>query len=336
MNGQIVFTKKNVAEFIESEDVHASDDAIVVKTEVSSISAGTERANLTGDPNVSWLSDSAVNFPRYCGYSSAGIVTETGKNVTDVKVGDRVAVSWSLHRQYNYVPKGNYVKIPDGVSVENAALCHIATFPLAAIRKTRLETGENVLITGLGVLGLIAVKLARIAGGVPVMAADPVEARRNKALRFGADAAFDPAAEDFAERVKEFSCGGANVAVEVTGNGAGLNETLDCMQRFGRVALLGCTRDKNFVVDYYRKVHGPGITLVGAHTMARPDTQSSPGMFTQRDDMLSLLKLMRGGRLDFSGEIDETHSPNDCAAVYERLINEKNFPALVQFDWRKI
>ena len=53
--------------------------------------------------------------------------------------------------------------------------------------------------------------------------------------------------------------GVANVGIEVTGVGVGvgLDGILDCMARFGRVALLGCTRDKEFSIDYYRKVHGP-------------------------------------------------------------------------------
>ena len=85
-------------------------------------------------------------------------------------------------------------------------------------------------------------------------------------------------------------------AIEVTGLGAGLNQTLDCMAKFGRVALLGCTRDSDFTVDYYRKVHGPGIQLIGAHTMARPSCESAPGYFTAEDDMKTLIKLCALGR----------------------------------------
>ena len=69
---------------------------------------------------------------------------------------------------------------------------------------------------------------------------------------------------------KEISNGGVKVGIEVTGVGAALDGILDCMARFGRVALLECTRSSDFTIDYYRKVHGLGITLVGAHTNARP------------------------------------------------------------------
>lgn len=108
------------------------------------------------------------------------------------------------------------------------------------------------------------------------------------------------------------------------------------MKRFGRVALLGCTRNSEFTVDYYRKVHAPGITLIGAHTIARPDNESHPGWFTHTDDIKAILKLCAMGRMNMAEMVKETHSPNDCGEVYTRLIEDKNFPAVVQFDWRKL
>ena len=120
-----------------------------------------------------------------------------------------------------------------------------------------------------------------------------------------------------------------------TGIGAGLDGILDCMARFGRVALLGCTRSSDFTIDYYRKVHGPGITLIGAHTMARPIRDSSDGWWTEWDDFEALLKLTRLGRIRLSDLVEEIHSPEEAPAVYERLCTEKTFP-LVQFDWRRL
>lgn len=104
-----------------------------------------------------------------------------------------------------------------------------------------------------------------------------------------------PCQEDFARQVKDATHGGVNTAIEVTGVGAGFNEALDCMAKFGRVALLGCTRNADFTVDYYKKIHGPGITVIGAHTIARPNVESHPGWFTHRDDIQAALRLCAGG-----------------------------------------
>ena len=94
---QIVFTKVNTAELLDIECGKVGENQVKVKTAVSAISCGTERANITGDPNVSIYGDGSVVFPRYTGYSSAGTVVEIGEGVTTVAVGDRVCMSWSVH-----------------------------------------------------------------------------------------------------------------------------------------------------------------------------------------------------------------------------------------------
>lgn len=332
---QIIFTEKNKAELLTVDVREPGENDVVVETMVSTISSGTERANLTGDANVNATGAPKVSFPRALGYNSAGIVVKKGSAVKSLEIGDRVVVMWGCHKKYNTVPERNAVKIPDDtVSFETGAMSLIASFPMAAIRKTRLEIGESAIVMGLGILGMIAVKLLKAAGAVPVIAADPDPKRREIALKNGADYAFDPLKEGFAEEVKKITEGGVNVAIEVTGVGAGFNEALDCMAKFGRVALLGCTRNAEFTVDYYRKIHAPGITVIGAHTNARPETESHPGWFTHRDDVKAIFKLCRGGRLCLENLTEETHKPEECAEVYTRLAEGKDFPVAVQFDWR--
>ena len=331
---QIVFTKPCVAELLEKEIEAPGADEVQIRLAVSSISSGTERANLVGDPNVS-PNGGPVQFPRILGYSSSGVVEKLGENVTEFKVGDRVAMSWTVHSEVLNVHKDLVYKLPDSVSFEDGALFHIGTFPLAAIRKCHLEIGESAIVMGMGVLGLVAIKFLKAAGAAPIIAVDPVYEKREKALSLGADYALDPFAEDFAKTAKELTGGGAKVGIEVTGVGAGLDGILDCMARFGRVALLGCTRNKEFTIDYYKKVHGPGITLVGAHTIARPQYESHNGWWTQRDDIEAIMKLTQMGRIKLSEIIDEVYSPLEAPQVYARLAVEKSFP-MVQFDWRRL
>ncbi len=334
---RIVFTAPGKAELLEDTVPPVGPHDVLVELAVSTVSSGTERANVSGEPNVRCdrVLREAV-FPRYSGYSSAGTVLETGDQVQGINAGDRVALAWSTHSQYVCIHEKNVIVIPDNdISFEEAALCHIGTFPLAAIRKCHLEIGESALVMGLGILGQMAVLQLRAAGAVPVIAADPVKEKRELALQLGADYALDPFAEDFAKQVKEITDGGVHVAIEVTGVGQGLDLALDCMRGFGRVALLGCTRHSDFTIDFYHKVHGPGITLVGAHTLARPETESHNGWWTVRDDMNAQLQLLMRKRLNYRKLITETHSPEDAPEVYTRLCTERNFP-VVQFDWRLI
>lgn len=334
-NKQIIFTAPGIAELVKNEIAAPGPGEVLVETVFSTISPGTERANLVGDPNISPTRRGAnkpVTFPRTLGYSSSAIVREVGDGVTKCKPGDRVAVSWGKHSRYQLRKEIDIHPLPEGISMRDAAMGLIATFPMGAIRKCRLEIGESAIVMGQGLLGQLAVQLLRAAGAVPVIAVDPVPAKREMALTLGADYALDPFAPDFAETVRALTGGGVKVAIEVTGNGKALDQVLDCMARFGRVALLGCTRDSNFTIDYYRKVHFPGITMVGAHTMARPDHESSSGWWTTADDMQAVFALAVGGRIRLESTVEEIHSPADAPAVYARLAAEKSFP-VVQFDW---
>lgn len=348
-NPNILFTSVGKAEIVDKPVPEPKAGEVRVRLVRSCISSGTERANVRGVPDMgtSIYADcppDQVTWPRQGGYSSAGVVEAVGTDVTTVKPGDRVALSWSVHARSVVVPESQAYLIPEGISFEHAALAHISTFPMAALRKCRLEIGEPALVMGQGVLGQIAVLLLRAAGATPVIAADPDPAKRERALQLGADFAQDPLSEDFADRVRSLTDNGRRaqgnriddagpkVVIEVTGNGGALNTALDAIAPYGRLALLGCTRDSNFTINYYRKVHARGVTLIGAHTLARPDGESSSGWWTTRDDAQAFLRLLALKRLSLDGFVDEVHSISECGAVYARLAQGGVFP-VVQFNW---
>ncbi len=348
-NRSILFTELNVAKLLEVPMPTPAAGEVLVRLVRSTISSGTERANVIGVPdNATSIyqdgPDDQVTWPRRAGYSSTGVVEAIGAGVKTVAAGDRVAMSWTTHQHFVCLPERRVYRLPESVSFEHGALTHISTFPMAAIRKCRLEVGESALVMGQGVLGQLAVMLLKAAGAVPVIAADPVPEKRVRALELGADYAFDPLAKDFAEQVRAVTAtgrqvqegrvadAGAKVVIEVTGNGGALNMALDAIAPYGRLALLGCTRDSDFTINYYRKVHGRGVTLVGAHTNARPDVESANGWWTTRDDAQAFLKLLDFGRISLDGFVAEVHRPEECGEIYARLAQGGAFP-VVQFDW---
>lgn len=335
-NKQIIFTNVNKAELSEVAYPTIGDNEVLVDMQYTAISNGTEKANLTGEPVVGInCYDTVARFPRKLGYSGVGIIKETGKNVSKFKIGDIVATSWGVHAKYVAFSDDNIVKIDKDISLKEAAFAHISTFPMAAIRKTHLEIGESAIVMGQGLLGVIAVMLLKASGAVPIIAVDPIKERRELALKVGADFALDSTTPTFVEDVEKITNGGVNVAIEVTGLGTGLNQVLDCMAKMGRVALLGCTRKSDFTVDYYHKVHGKGVSLIGAHTFARPYWESSPGLWTQSDDKKAFLNLIKYKRIKAENIISEVHSPIDAPKVFLRLAEDKNFPIGVLFDWTK-
>ena len=334
---QIVFTEAYKAELLEVECQPPKAGEVTICLEYSAISAGTEKANFIG-ARASVFDDEDVEavFPRTVGYSGAGVIVDVGEGVWDFKVGDRVLLYHGSHKKHITITAKKVVKLPDSVTTAEASFGYISIFPLAAVRKTRVELGESALVMGLGILGICAVQQLRAAGAYPVIAVDPTKARRDMALALGADYALDPTEEGFANKVKKLTRGGAKVCIEATGLGQGLIQALDCMKKMGRVALLGCTRNSNFSIDYYQKVHGTGVSLIGAHTLARPDFESYPAHWTNIDDLNAIVSLVAGGRLNFKDMICEYVSPADCQAVFDRLVSDKDFPVGVLFDWNKI
>ena len=140
----IWFTAPNTAEVINVEKPVPEPGKVRVKLVISTISPGTERAMLVGEQNISLNKEKCieVTWPRTEGYSSSGIVDAVGEGVTSLKVGDRVAMSWSKHQEYICLPESKIHKIEDdSISFEEAAMWHIGTFPIADIRKCRLELG---------------------------------------------------------------------------------------------------------------------------------------------------------------------------------------------------
>ena len=334
---QIVFTAPQKAELLEVECAAPGAGEVTVTLEYSAVSAGTEKANFMGVRNSIHVGEDDVpSFPITVGYSAAGIVSAVGEGVTGVAVGDRVGVYWGKHKKQITVREEKVYKLPEGVSTKEASMALISTFPLAAIRKTRLEIGESAMVMGLGILGIFAVQQLKAAGAYPVIAVDPVAERREFALKLGADIALDPTKPDFSDTVMALTGGGVNVCIEVTGLGIGLVQALDCMAQMGRVALLGCTRSSKFEIDYYGKVHGRGVSLIGAHTMARPRHETSAGLWTEKDDLRTVLSLICGGRLNFEDMICEVRSPAEAQDVYARLVSDKNAPIGVLFDWNLV
>ncbi|MEI2999867.1 MAG: zinc-binding dehydrogenase, partial [Victivallis sp.] len=142
---------------------------------------------------------------------------------------------------------------------------------------------------------------------------------------------------ELAEKVKAATGGrGADAVIEVTGSAHALNQALECASFRGRVVLLGCTRISDEPVDFYRDVHRPGISIVGAHNFVRPKEDSSPGYWTYRDDFRTLLGLAAAKRFRARPVISEIVRPEEAPAVYRRLAECAHLPLGIVFDWRKL
>jgi 2-desacetyl-2-hydroxyethyl bacteriochlorophyllide A dehydrogenase len=328
----IVFTAKRKAEFPETElDENLLGDEIPVKDDYDLISAGTELANYRELPNTV-----AANrgFPHTAGYSASGHVVAVGPESKLVKVGDRVVVNWGGHHAWFKRSETRVVKIPDGVDMKCAAYAHLASFPMLAVRRLKIEIGESVMVAGLGLLGQFAVQFARLAGAYPVLACDYSPERRELAKRLGADMVFDPREADLNAKVKTATDGkGPAAVVEVTGFISALQQALEYVAANGRIALLGCTRVSDRYIDFYKYVHRRGVQLIGAHTMTRPKFESRPGEWTEHDDYTAFLKLLKAGRIQVAPLIGKVAPASEAVEIYRELDEAENPPLGVLLDW---
>lgn len=328
---RIIFTEPGRAELQEFEVRDPGDNEVQVKVQYNLISAGTEKAYLSGSPNT------GHKFPTNPGYSSVGVVTKKGKDVKSFEVGDRVFVAYGGHASYNVKKASSVVKIPDGVKFEDAVFTRLASFPLLALRRARVEMGESVVVVGLGMLGLFGVQLAKIAGGLPVIAVGNRDIRKQKARESGADFVYSPDDVDLAEKIiantKISGNGGADVVLETSGSIDGLLSSLKYTAKWGRVMVNGCNRITDKPIDLYRYVHLKGVSIIGAHDFTRYPYNSAPGNWTAKRDYMTLLGYMQDGRLKPSILEPQFVSPADTTQIYDRLLNDRQFPLGVVFDW---
>ncbi len=325
----IVFTAPGRAELQSCEwtEPELKRDEVFLETECTLVSPGTERACLLG------LTDGI--FPKYLGYSAVAQVVRAGDEAGFLP-GERVAVYHSVHSTLLVKQACDLVRIEDdALPAHTAVFSIIASMGLQGVRRARPEFGESLAVMGLGLLGLFAVRCGCLNGLFPVIAIDFNERRRKLALEFGADAAFSPDEPDLAEKVRRLTGGnGADVVVEVTGNPEALNGAFDFTAPYGRITLTGCSRTPTHEIDFYHKVHRPGISIIGAHNMARPLRDARPGCWTMPEDMALLLRLFSAGRIRPELLVDEVASPAEAPAIFERIARGDPELLGVIFDWK--
>ena len=147
-----------------------------------------------------------LDTPVALGYSCAGVVREAGRGVEDFQVGDRVAcagMNYASHAETVFVPKNLAVKIPDGVSFDEAAFVTLGAIALQGVRTAEVKLGDAVAVIGLGLLGQLTVQILK-AAGCRVIGIDLETSKVELAREFGCDAGV-VRGDDVESAVKQFT-----------------------------------------------------------------------------------------------------------------------------------
>lgn len=170
---------------------------VVVRTRLTQVSAGTEvnaiRARRSGAP----LGE-VTDLPL--GYTSVGVVEAVGPDVTGVAPGDRVVGEGphASHWLATQRSEQGLLHVPDEVDDASAAFAILGDVALHAVRRARIAIGESVAVHGQGVVGLIALRLARLSGAHPLIGVDVLDERLRVSKLFGASHVVNAAAQDVA------------------------------------------------------------------------------------------------------------------------------------------
>lgn len=183
---------------------------------------------------------SKLDQPLPMGYSNVGTVIEVGSGVTEFQVGDRV-LSNGNHAEVVCVPKNLCAKIPDSVSDEDATFTVVGAIALQGIRLANPTLGECFVVTGLGLIGLIAVQILR-ANGCRVLGLDFDPEKLKLAEQFGAETVKLSEGQDPIAAAEAFSRGRGVDGVIITASTKS-NEPMQqaatmCRKR-GRIVLVG-------------------------------------------------------------------------------------------------
>jgi len=210
----------------------------------------------------------ARTYPLILGHEFTGKVAEIGRNVTNVKQGDRVVVAqlvpcgeckfcqasdYALCENYNIIGTGSngafaeYVKVPqrhvlqidDRLNYETAAGVEPATIGYHGLQKAQIQPGETVVVMGCGPIGQLTIQWAKIFGASTVIAVDIFEEKLELARDLGADIVINAKVSDVVQQIRKFTDGGADVVAETAGSKITQQQSILAAKKKGRVVFLG-------------------------------------------------------------------------------------------------
>jgi len=299
---------------------------LLVETELSAISPGTELRCLAG------LENQSAGFPFIPGYSCLGRVVASGPGCT-TPIGTRVFAGataqasircqWGGHVAHAVVDEAKATPIPEAIPARSAVLLKLAAISHRGFALAPSVPGTTVAVVGLGPIGMLSALIHR-AHGARVVGLDLIPARIQLAQSLGLEAARSDAPE-----ARTLLPQGAEIVVDSSGVPAVLPSALGWL---GEVA--------------WNQPDNASRTLVLQGSYGPRDIQlpyvecffKEIRLVVPRDELASdrqgVLSLMASGKLDAAPLCSRTERPENAQAVYQALIGRDPSLQTAAFDWR--
>jgi 2-desacetyl-2-hydroxyethyl bacteriochlorophyllide A dehydrogenase len=337
---QAVITEPYKTAVREAELPDPAPNQVLVETEYSFVSAGTELAVYTGTHQ--WLKDPNLpdwKFPFRPGYSAAGRVVAAGAQVSGWKPGDRVSYPGN-HASAELLTigheRGRLWRLPANLSADKAAVACVARYGLGASIRAGITLGRSAAVLGLGVIGQFALRCLIAAGAAPVVGIDAVTMRRDAALAAGADAVIDPSPGEVGQQLAVvLATRGAEIVADATGVPDAVPVAMSLACDAGQVVVVGSPRGRAKEVNFYDDLHRRYIEVTGAHgnMLFEPAHTRLAGAWDIDKAQNWLLHALASGRLSLDGLITHRIKPEELGSAYEGLLKMKEEYLGVLVEW---
>jgi len=283
---------------------------------------------------------SVGKLPITLGHEISGVVADVGKDVKEVGKGDRVLVHYiiscgkcrfcSMGREnlckeykmigkdldggfaeYISIPERNAIRIPDNIPFDEAAImgCAVST-AYHALRRSRIEHSDTIIIYGVGGLGIHAVQLAsKVFGAGKVIAVDISDKKLKLALKLGADEVINASVKDPVKEIERYTNGEyADVVIDFVGHKKTIENGIKCVGKGGKLVLVGIG-EENIEISPYKTIIGKEMEIIGVNDHLK-------------SELIHLIKLVSNNKIDLSMSI--THRLSLEEVNYGMEILEKN------------
>jgi 2-desacetyl-2-hydroxyethyl bacteriochlorophyllide A dehydrogenase len=301
--------------------VDPAADEVVVATDASAISAGSELlvyrdevpTEMPVDETIEAFDDT-FEYPLRYGYAAAGTVVETGDDVADEWL-DRSVFGFRPHQTRFAAAPDDLVVLPDGVSPAHGCLLPTVETATNLVLDSEPRLGESVVVFGAGVVGLCTTRLLS-AFPLDELVVEPIAGRREAATSMGADRTLTPEAA-------AAELGDCDLAVELSGEPAVLNDAIDAVGYDGRVVVGSWYGEKRAPIDLGGSFHRDRIELVSSQVSTIDPARR--GRWDRQRRFDTAVEWL--DRLDCERLISHRIPFSEAADAYE-LLDERSEPVL--------
>lgn len=334
---QVVITGQNQVELqgAEIDNQNLGPQELLIETECTFISAGTELANYTGKEPKVFQPGTWCAYPWRSGYANVGIVRTVGGEVTRAKPGERVFTYGNHASAVRYNERRLVTPVPPALDSDTAAASRMAGVGVTAIIVSEIRDNPWVAVFGLGMVGNIAAQAFRIRG-CRVIGVDPVEARRKLAEQCDIPYTVGGSPEAVRQAIADITKGKmAAITVDAVGHSSVVLEALDVTANHGQLILLGTPRVpvQGNLTELLSEAHLRWITIRGALEWCLPMYPDIGNRESQFSKQAMIFDWLERGELKLEPLISHRLKPERIKEAYEGLLNQPETYTGVALVW---